>query len=306
MTDSPAALPRDRSTLIGLGWMVVTGLMFVAVTGIVRHVGSEIPAVQAAFLRYVFGLILILPVLARLGAWRPSRGSTRLYLWRGLFHGGGVLLWFYAMARIPIAEVTAIGYLAPIFVAIGAAVFFGERLYTRRIAAIVAGLIGAMVILRPGFQEISAGQLAQLGAAPLFAASFLMAKRLTADEDSGVIVAMLSVTVTIVLLPFALWHWEAPTLTELGWLAVTAVFATAGHYTMTLALRAAPITVTQPVTFLQLVWATILGITVFGEPVDPYVLAGGAIIVGAATFISHREAVAARRAYTPPAPATKL
>ncbi|MEM9013305.1 MAG: DMT family transporter [Pseudomonadota bacterium] len=300
-----ATAPRADGTLAGIGWMLLTGLMFVAVTGVVRYLGSDIPAVQAAFIRYVFGLTMIAPVLWQLAKHRPSRAALRLYGWRGLFHGFGVLLWFYAMARIPIAEVTAIGYTAPIFVAIGAAVFFGERLFARRILAIAAGLIGALVILRPGFNEISIGQLAQLGAAPLFAASFLMAKRLTEEEDPALIVGMLSVAVTLVLLPFAIWHWRPPTWEELGWLAVTAAFATAGHYTMTRAIQAAPITVTQPITFLQLVWATLLGIYAFGEPVDPWVLLGGAIIVGAATFISHREAVAARRAYTPPAPATK-
>jgi len=93
---------------------------------------------------------------------------------------------------------------------------------------------------------------------------------------------------------------------EVFWLAMTAVFATAGHYTLTRAFAAAPLTVTQPVSFLQLVWAALLGIVVFGEALDPMVIAGGGVIVGAATYISHREAVAARRAQTPPAVATKM
>ena len=216
------------------------------------------------------------------------------------------MLWFYAMARIPIAEVTAIGYTAPIFVTIGAALFLGERLHARRIGAVIAGFVGAMIIVRPGFQEISSGQLAQLAAAPLFAASFLMAKRFTDASDSGVIVFMLSLFCTLTLLPGALMHWRDPTWEEVFWLAMTAAFATAGHYTLTKAFQCAPITVTQPVQFLQLVWATLLGVAVFGEPVDPYVIAGGGIIVAAATYISHREAMRARRAVTPPAPATKV
>ncbi len=94
------------------------------------------------------------------------------------------MLWFYAMQRIPIAEVTAIGYTSPIFVTIGAALFLGEPLAFRRIAAVLVAFAGAVIILRPGLQEISAGQLAQLGAAPLFAASYLMAKSFTSNEDS--------------------------------------------------------------------------------------------------------------------------
>jgi len=227
------------------------------------------------------------------------------FVLRGLFHGGGVMLWFYAMARIPIAEVTALGYTAPIFVTIGAAVFFGEKLHLRRIMAVAAGFLGAMIILRPGFQEISAGQLAQLAAAPLFACSFLLAKGLTREASPSLIVGMLSLFCTLALLPGAILHWRAPTLEEVLWLSLTAAFATTGHYTLTRAFAAAPLTVTQPVGFLQLVWATILGIVLFGEPLDPFVFLGGGIVVAAVTYISHREALLARRLRTPPAVATK-
>ena len=120
------------------------------------------------------------------------------------------------------------------------------------------------------------------------------------------VVAMLSLFCTLVLLPGAILHWRDPSWAEVGWLALTAVFATAGHYTMMRAFACAPITVTQPVQFLQLVWAALLGMAVFGEPVDPYVLIGGGVIVASATYISHREMVVARRSHTPPAPATKL
>ena len=87
---------------------------------------------------------------------------------------------------------------------------------------------------------------------------------------------------------------------------MTAVFATAGHYTLTKAFRAAPITVTQPVGFLQLVWAALLGLVAFGEPLDPFVFLGAAIIIASVTYISHREARVARQTQTPPAAATKL
>jgi drug/metabolite transporter (DMT)-like permease len=295
--------PDTRAgALAGITWMLVTGLLFVAVTGIVRYLGSDMPAVQAAFIRYLFGLILIAPILLRLrGNW-PSRGMMRLYVLRGLFHGLAVMLWFYAMARIPIAEVTALGYTAPIFTTIGAALFLGERLHTRRILAVVAGFLGAIVILRPGFQTIEMGSIAQLAAAPLFAASFLLAKKMTRSESPAVIVAMLSIFCTLTLLPGALIEWRAPSAEELFLLLLTAVFATAGHYTLTRAFEAAPITVTQPAAFLQLVWAALLGLIVFGEPFDPWIFLGGGIVVAAVTYIAHREAVAAGRAQPKPGP----
>ena len=287
-------MPRNN-VLQGVGWMLLTGFLFVAVTGIVRHLGSDMPAIEAAFIRYCFGLLLILPVLVKLTKQRMEPGLLKLYGFRGLVHGIAVMLWFYAMARIPIAEVTAIGYTAPIYITIAAAFFLGERLQLRRTLAILVGLAGSLVILRPGFQEINSGQLAQVIAAPLFAASFIIAKKLTDRADPSAIVGMLSVVCVIVLLPGAILQWRDPTLEELMWLALTAVFATAGHYTQTRAFRAAPITVTQPIMFLQLVWAALLGMALFDEALDPFVFLGGAIVIGAATYISHREAVAARR-----------
>ncbi len=297
---------RPDNVLSGIFWMVITTFLFVGVTAAVRYLGTSIPAPEAAFLRYAFGTVLMIPFLGPLFSRPPSKKAMSLFALRGLVHGVGVILWFYAMARIPIAEVTALGYIAPIFVTIGAAIFLGERLRWRRIIAVLAALVGALVILRPGFQEIGIGQLAQVGAAPLFAASTLLAKRLTREVDPTLIVGLLSLLCTFVLLPPALLNWVDPTWTELGFLAFTAVIATLGHYTMTLAMRAAPITVTQPIQFIQLVWATLLGVLAFGEPIDPYVLIGGAIIVGSATFISHREAKASRQTITPPAIATKL
>jgi drug/metabolite transporter (DMT)-like permease len=109
-----------------------------------------------------------------------------------------------------------------------------------------------------------------------------------------------------VLAPFAFAVWVTPTPMQLFWFFLVALFATAGHFSMTMAFRAAPLTVTQPVTFLQLVWATLLGWLVFGEAIDGWVVLGGTMIVGAVVFISWREAMLKRRLRTPPVEATKM
>ena len=165
----------------------------------------------------------------------------------------------------------------------------------RRIVAIVIGFIGTLIILRPGLEVIESGAIAQLFAAPCFAISFLLAKKLTQQHDSGEILAMLSIFCTIGLAPFAFFVWQTPTYAEVGWMAVVALLATAGHYTMTLAFAAAPVTITQPATFLQLIWATLLGYWVFGEGVDVWVLFGGALILASVTFITIREALQKRQ-----------
>ena len=284
-----AAQSRINGNLRGIFWMAVPGILFVAVTAIVRHLGTDMNAVQAAFIRYVFGLILLVPILFRIGNFARERKIMGLHAARGVIHGIGVMLWFFAMAKIPIAEVTALGFTAPIFTTLGAAFFLGEKLHLHRVGAVLIGFGGALIVLQPGFQAINIGSIAQLTAAPLFACSFLIAKRLTRTESSPAIVAYLSIFVTLTLLLPALMVWRTPTLIELGWLFAIAACATAGHVTLTQALKSADITVTQPIQFLQLVWATLLGLTLFGEQPEIWTWVGGGIIVASATYIARRE-----------------
>lgn len=290
----------------GVFWMLVTGVCFVMVTALVKTLGPRIPAAEAAFLRYALGLVFLLPMIRPMLRARLTRRQLGLFGLRGVAHTIGVIMWFFAMTQIPIAEVTAMNYLSPIYVTIGAALILGETLALRRILAIAAALLGAIIILRPGFREVNAGHLAMLATAVVFAVGYLTAKILSEEVSPAVVVGMLSVTVTIGLAPVAASVWVAPTLTELLILMGVATFATAGHYTMTLAFAAAPVTVTQPVTFLQLVWAVLVGWLVFDEGVDIWVLMGGGLIIAAISFITWREAVLKRRAVTPTVNATKV
>ena len=280
----------------GIAWMLLTGILFVGVTVTVRYLGTTMNPVQAAFIRYFLGLLMILPLLSRAGIMSLDRERLGFHALRGLVHGGAVMLWFLAMSRIPIAEVTALGFTTPIFVTIGAAVFLSERLKAYRVVAVVLGFIGALLILRPGLRVIDIGALAQLGAAPLFACSYLMAKSATRKESSSMIVVLLSVFCTLTLALPALLVWRAPTIEELTLLGLTALLATSGHYCMTRALEAAEVSAVQPFTFLQLVWATILGLMLFDETPDLWIWLGGAVIVGSATWMAHQEVRSIRRA----------
>ena len=139
------------------------------------------------------------------------------------------------------------------------------------------------------------GSLAQLIATFFFAGSFLLTKHMTRSASSEDILVMLSIFCTLALLPGAIYYWRAPTLVEVSWLALVAVFATAGHYAITRAIAAAPLTVTQPLSFLQLIWAIAIGYWVFDEVPDRWVVFGASIIVAAVSYLTHREAQAARR-----------
>lgn len=296
---------ETRRDLIGIGWMLMTGLCFVAVNGIVRGLDGALPAPQAAFIRFVIGLVCLMPMIVPILRRGFPADVWRMFALRGALHVAAVIAWFYAMSRITVAEVTAIGFLNPIIVTIGAALFLGERLAGRRILAIGVALSGALIVLRPGLRQLDPGHISQVAAAICFGTSYLVAKQLAGRVPASAVVAMLSLTVAIGLAPLAIAVWVPPTWGQIGWLALVALFATLGHYTMTRAFAAAPLMVTQPVTFLQLVWASMLGVFVFSEPVDVWVLLGGALMIAAISYITWREARLRAATKTPPVNATK-
>ena len=300
-------LTKQKSqNLTGVFWMVVTGICFLGVTALVKFMGTRIPAAEAAFLRYALGLVLLLPMLKDFFHNLPNRELSILFAARGVVHTVGVVLWFFAMSRIPLADVTAMNYMSPVYVTLGAAIFLGESLALRRILAVLVAIVGAFLIVRPGFREVSIGHLAMIFTALFFASSYLIAKHTSGKTSASVVVVMLSIYVTIGLAPLAFLNWVTPTLIELMILFAVACFATAGHYTMTLAFAAAPISVTQPATFLQLIWAVLVGFVIFGEDIDLYVIGGGGLILCSITFMSWREAVIKRKAMTPTVVQTKV
>jgi len=299
-------LAATSRPVAGMFWMLAAGFSFVGMTAMVKTLDPTLDPIQAAFLRYALGLVFLLPALRSIMATQLTRRHMTLFGLRGVIHAVAVMLWFFAMTRIPLAEVTAMNYMTPVYVTAGAALFLGEKLALRRIAAIVVALIGIVIILRPGFREVSFGHIAMLGTSLTLGGSYLLAKILVKDLPPSVVVAHLSIWVTIALIPFAIAVWAPPSLWDLGILFLVASFATAGHYFMTLALQAAPVAVTQPVTFLQLIWATMLGAIVFHEQIDIWVVAGGTLILGAVSFIAWREAVLYRRELTPSSVAPKL
>ncbi|WP_245990308.1 DMT family transporter [Tabrizicola piscis] len=285
--------------LEGVLWMLATTIAFVAVNGVVRHLGTELPAAQSAFIRFAFGLLFLAPAIWQARATRFPLPVLRLFGLRGALHVVAVVFWFYAMARVPVAEMAAIGFLNPVAVLVIAGLILGEGLGRGRVISILVAVVGALVVLRPGLREVSLGHLSQLAATLCFATSYIIAKRLSGLAPASVVVAVLSVTVAVGLAPLAWWVWQPVTGMQLAWLALVAALATVGHYTMTRAFSAAPLAVTQPVTFLQIVWAALLGALVFGEAVDAFVLLGGAMIVGAVSLNTWAEA---RRGRIPPQP----
>ena len=284
-----------NQSIIGILWMVITTILFVGVTATVRYLEGEVPAPQAAFLRYAIGTVMLAPSLINLTKFKPDRSLFNKFVLRGFVHSIGVTLWFYAMSVMPVAEVTAIGFLTYIFVSIGASIFLKEKLHKHRLSAILISFIGALIILRPGFKVIESGQLGMLIATMVFTASYLIAKVVSKERTSSEIVAMLSIFTTIFLIPSAIYSWEPLSLEALLILSFTALIATLGHITMTKAIKAAPMVVTQPILFLQLVWASMVGLFIFDEEFDLFVIIGGTVIMLCVCYVSYREHILGKK-----------
>lgn len=284
-----------NQSIIGILWMVLTTILFVGVTATVRYLEGEVPAPQAAFLRYAIGTLFLIPSLISLTKIKPDKPLLQKFILRGLVHSIGVTLWFYAMSVMPVAEVTAIGFLTYIFVSIGASIFLKEKLHRHRLAAILISFIGALIVLRPGFKIIESGQLGMLMATVVFTASYLIAKIVSKERSSSEIVAMLSIFTTIFLIPSAIYSWEPLSIKAFLILSFTALIATVGHITMTKAIKAAPMVVTQPILFLQLVWASMVGLFIFNEKFDPFVILGGTIIMLCVCYVSYREHILGKK-----------
>ena len=283
----------SHGNLRGLLWMVVASFTFALFMFIARIGADDLHVVQVAFMRYFMSLVLVLPVLARMGVAGFWGLNLRLHGLRGAAHGLAVVGWFYALTQMPIAEVSAIGFTGPVFITIGAALFLGERVGVHRWGAVAVGLVGALIIIQPGVVPLNAGVLAMAAAVPLFAASDLFVKALVRTESPTVIIAVLNVILTVGMAPFAWWFWQPTDWRDWVLAGGMAVFATFSHICMGKAFAAADVSAVQPARFLQLPWLALLGYLAFAEFPSLAAWTGAAVIIASVSYIMNRERVAA-------------
>ena len=281
---------RLDPTVRGLLWSMVAGLLFVLLNSLMRALALQLDPFQAQFLRYAFGVLVMLPLMLRSGlaSWRPK--NIRGQFTRGAIHTLGLCLWFLAVPHITLADTTAIGFTGPIFIMIGAVLIFREPMRWERWAAAAVGFAGVLLVVAPkltGAGGIYA--LVMLASAPVFAASFLITKALTRYERASVIVAWQTISVTFFSLPLALLHWQWPTAAQWAGFLVCGMLGSAGHYCLTRSFGVADISATQSVKFLDLVWASALGWLVFGDLPSQWTLVGGVVICASTLWIARRE-----------------
>ena len=255
-----------------------------------RALAMDVPPMQSQFLRYAMGLLVLLPLVAWRGWRHYLPKDIKGQFWRGGMHTIGLMLWFLALPRIPLADTAAIGFTGPIFIIIGARIFFGEPMHWDRSLAIVLGFAGVLIVVGPRLSG-SGGwwHLVMLASAPVFAASFLITKALTRHETAGVILVWQAITVTLFSVPLALAVWQA--ITPLQWLAFVAcgVLGSSGHYCLTRSFAAADISATQSAKFLELLWSAFFGFVIFGDLPTQTTMLGGAVIASATLWVARRE-----------------
>jgi drug/metabolite transporter (DMT)-like permease len=297
-TASPARLPAPdalrRAALWMAGWLAM--MVVLAIVG--RGVTRALPVFQIMEVRSLIGLLLMAPLVRAAGGWPALRTAfiTR-HIARNTVHYAAQYGWFAALTLIPLAQVVSIEFTMPLWTVLLAAAFLGEKLTLRKLAAVLVGLVGVAVIVRPSTRALDPGQLIALTAAVGFAISVVLVKSLSrTDAAVAIMFWMLVVQSAIGLLP-ALWVWRWPDPAHAGmvWLGVfvVACCGTFSHYCMARAMRLADATVVVPMDFLRVPLTALAAWWVYAEGVDGWTVAGALLILAANTLNLLRPGAAA-------------
>ena len=280
--------PQMRATIL----MVAALFLFACMSVFIRLSANSLPVVEVVFFRNALAVVLLLPLIMHTG-WSSLRmNKPKLFFLRALINVGGMFAGFTALTLIPLAQVTALSFTGPIFVTIGAVLFLGEVIRARRIAGIIFGFFGTIIILQPGYTEISLGAIMALASTLSIAMASLIVKKLTATETPEAIVTWMVVMQSPLALIPAIGVWEWPTLETWGYLWAMALTATIAHLCFTRAFRLVDITALQPLEFVKLPFAVFLAWIVFAEWPDLWTWVGGMVIFASTVYITQREAKA--------------
>jgi drug/metabolite transporter (DMT)-like permease len=301
----------DLSPLVRAALLMLLGASCVAVQlTAIRIASATLHPFEIVLFRNLVGFLVILPFLGRLG-WHTLRIRQP---WPLLLTSVGVLvsmvLFFMAVAEMPLAEVMALSFTKPLFATLGAALLLHEAVRARRWVAVLVGFLGVLVVLRPGTETVSPYAVMILFSALVLAGVTLLIKRLTATESATTIVLYQAVFMTAMSVPLALLYWRTPGLAELPLLVLIGALGTVSWLCMTRAFALVDASVVMPFEFARLPLTALVAYLLFAEVPTVWTWLGGAVIFGSTAYITHREmraAAAARaadraRAMSEPAP----
>ena len=287
---STAVRPIAGRPSVGISWMCTAAFGSSAMNGMIREASADIHAFEIAFFRNVFGLVALAPMLLKAGlrtTFRTSRPG--LHVLRGLLNAVAMLSFFYAVTITPLATVAALGFTAPLFAAVLAIPFLGERPGWRRWAGLLVGFIGALVIIRPGLEDVSFGALMVLLSSLAWAGALIIIKILARTDTSLTITIFAAIFLTPVTGIAALFFWTTPAAFTWLLLVGIGVFGSLTQWSIAQAFHEADATVVLPFDFTKLLWAAAIGYVVFNEVPDPLALLGGGIILTSVTYVAYRE-----------------
>ena len=265
-------------------WMTgaIASFSFMAVAG--RELAGDYDTFEIMLYRSVVGLIVVVSLTTINRRWHEfhTRNIGQQFL-RNLFHFTGQNLWFYAVAVVPLAQVFALEFTSPLWVIVLAPLILGERMTRMRAFSAVLGFIGTLIVTRPNPQTFEIGLLAAAAAAVFFALTILLTKRLTRDNSITAILFYLTATQLVFGLITAGYDGDIalPTAQSFPFLFLVGCAGLLAHFCLTTALSIAPATVVVPIDFARLPVIAVVGMILYGEPLEIWVLVGALVIFGA-------------------------
>lgn len=279
----------------GLLLMVLATIFLASMHSMVRYAGGDMHPFVLVFFRNLFSFVIVIPLLMRAGRGALKSSNYGLLFSRGAVGITAMLAWFYSLAYVPITEATALSFTAAIFTALTAIAFLGERVRFRRWAAIICGFTGVLVVLRPDTDNFNPLMLLILFSAMFWALSITMIKHLSKTDTPTSLVAWMSILLTLLSFPLALYYWQWPVGEQWLWLIAIGALGTLGNLCMVRALALADITAVMSIDFFRLVWGALIGIYFFGDQMQVTTWLGAAIIFASGLYIIFRESVVGGR-----------
>lgn len=287
---------RVPGNIRGAIWVLLAGLGFMGMNVSLKVLGERMSVWELLFLRSVFAFLVIAPMMARHGFTHVRTRKIGGHLWRAALGFGGIFFLTLALAKLPLAMVTTLGFTRTLFMIVLAALFLGEAIRWRRSLATVVGFGGVVVCVQPGAESFDPWTVLAIAQAVFAALVSTTVKRLTVTEHPLTILfytygfmAMFAIAPTVV-------EWRTPELWEIGIVAGMGLCTAAGQYCMVCGLRAGEATVVVPFEYARLLYAAGIGFVLFGEVPGVSTIGGGAIIIGSTLYIALREAGLAKAA----------
>ena len=271
-------------------FLIITSVFFGTVMlSFLKIAQEDVNVYVAGFFRFFLGLVIILPYIIKKKDAVLKTTHLKQHFLRAILGLPAMLLYFSALVLLPIEKLTAISFVVPLIVTILAVFFLGEKIYIYRTLALILGFSGMLVIIRPGFVDTSIGVYMVLFSALLWSINIIITKKISKDDSAITILAYQSIFMSLLSFFIVLFFWEMPSLKTFIYLILAAICGTVLHLTLNHAFKLVDVSMTQPYSFLNLVFASIIGYFVFDEVPDLYTWIGALIIFTGVLIISYRE-----------------